>query len=61
MTWRREHPEYERDPWIDHVEPSVFPHPATQLADAIADSVLDAVSGFSAEGDDVAVLVLVAT
>ncbi|GAB3243600.1 histidine kinase N-terminal 7TM domain-containing protein [Kineosporia babensis] len=61
VTWRREHPEYERDPWIDHVEPSVFPHPATQLADAIADSVLDAVSGFSAEGDDVAVLVLVAT
>ncbi|MCE0534047.1 SpoIIE family protein phosphatase [Kineosporia rhizophila] len=56
--WRREHPEYERDPWIDHAELTALPHPATQLADAVADAVLEAVRAFSPERDDVALLVL---
>lgn len=59
--WRREHPEYERDPWFDHKDSADLPHPATQLAEAVADSVLQAVSTFASERDDVAVLVLAAT
>jgi serine phosphatase RsbU (regulator of sigma subunit) len=37
------------------------PHPAAQLADAVADAVLRAVRAFSSERDDVALLVLAAT
>ncbi|GAB6899575.1 hypothetical protein JCM9957A_26650 [Kineosporia succinea] len=60
-AWRLEHPEYERNPWTDQSEPAGPAHPATQLADAVADSVLAAVRSFAPERDDVALLVLAAT
>ncbi|GAA3605553.1 hypothetical protein GCM10022223_21650 [Kineosporia mesophila] len=60
-AWRLEHPEYERNPWTDQSEQSGPGHPATQLADAVADSVLAAVRSFAPERDDVALLVLAAT
>jgi len=61
--WRAAHPEHERDPWADTRSgpEAAGPHPATRLADAVADSVLAAVESFAAERDDVAVLVLAAT
>ncbi|MBT0773018.1 SpoIIE family protein phosphatase [Kineosporia sp. J2-2] len=60
-NWRRDHPEYERDPWTEHEQAEPGPHPATQLADTVADSVLAAVRAFAPERDDVALLVLTAT
>ena len=62
--WRSDHPEYERDPWTEQQEsgPGARPsHPATRLAEAVADSVLAAVQSFASEQDDVALLVLTAT
>jgi hypothetical protein len=62
--WRRDHPEYERDPWTEQQDAGLgarSPHPATQLAEAVADSVLAAVQSFAPERDDVALLVLTAT
>lgn len=63
--WRGEHPEHERDPWTEAARCTPAgaggEHPATLLADAVADSVLAAVELFAAERDDVAVLVLTAT
>ncbi len=62
--WRSDHPEYERDPWTEQQDSGPGarpPHPATRLAEAVADSVLAAVQSFASEQDDVALLVLTAT
>jgi PAS domain-containing protein len=62
--WRPSHPEYERDPWTEQQDSGPgtrASHPATQLAEAVADSVLAAVQSFAPERDDVALLVLTAT